>query len=137
MVVPGIKKPKSTKSTASITSQGKTPATPVLPSKEQPVDSESVKEVIRSEIRSMLKESIADDLPKEDWVAYGEKIDDFINDTIELAYILYVEGEELIHNSKIDPSKHERFTFISSRLGFLKHLRFKLAQKFEGLQRDF
>lgn len=95
-----------------------------------------LKKLIRESVKKCLAEA-ADDPPREDWAKFGKKVDDFINDTIDKCDELFKEGEDLIYDEDDDKKDgDEKFRFISSRLGFLKSARNKLAQRFEGLRRQ-
>jgi len=104
------------------------------------MDPIKLKTLIKEEVRASMKEALGssseDHTPRTDWIAYGSKVDDFINDMIEEAHELYEEGQDLLYKDGVDPGQHHKFVFLSSRLGFLKNLRYKLAQRYEGLQRE-
>jgi hypothetical protein len=95
-----------------------------------------LKEIIEAEIKNLLTEA-TDDVPEEDWVEFGSKVDDFINETVKKAHDLHEEGEKLLFDEEVvTTNQGEKYRYISSRMGFLKNLRYKLAQKFEGLRRE-
>jgi len=100
------------------------------------VTKEILQKLVREEVKRHLTEAV-DDEPREDWAKFGKKIDDFINDTIEECDKLFKEGEDLLYDKEDDKDGgDDKFRFISSRLGFLKNARNKLAQRFEGLRRE-
>jgi hypothetical protein len=94
-------------------------------------------------IRSLVKEAVIEHLkeakdepPSESWVKFGVKVDDFINDMVKKAEALTEEGKEILHSDDTDTTESERYKYLSSRMGFLKNLSYKLAQKYEGLRRE-
>lgn len=95
-----------------------------------------LKQFIKEEIAAVLTEA-EDYEPREDWAKFGKKVDDFINDTIEKCDELFKEGEDMLYD---DDDKKEsgddKYRYISSRLGFLKNAKAKLAQRYEGLRRE-
>ena len=100
------------------------------------VTKEQLQKLVVQEVRKRLTEAV-DDPPREDWAKFGKKVDDFINDTIEKCDSLFKEGEDILYDKEDDDEGgDDKFRFISSRLGFLKSARSKLAQRFEGLRRE-
>ena len=95
-----------------------------------------LQKIVSAAVSKNLTEAV-DDLPREDWAKFGKKVDDFINDTIEKCDTLFKEGEDILYDKEDDKEGgDDKFRFISSRLGFLKSARNKLAQRFEGLRRE-
>ena len=88
--------------------------------------------------KSFLIEAVEEERQEADWAKYGSKVDDFINETIEKASKLHEEGEKLLFNEDFlkQSNRDEKYRHVSSRMGFLKNLQYKLAQKFEGLRRE-
>lgn len=97
-----------------------------------------LKQFIKEEIAAVLTEA-EDYEPREKWAKFGKKVDDFINDTIEKCDELFKEGEDMLYDDDDEEKKEggdEKYRYISSRLGFLKNAKAKLAQRYEGLRRE-
>ena len=110
------------------------------------ISKEQLKQLVTEAIKAELQEQAIeykDVIPGADgeFYKYAQKVDKFLNDTIEEAAKLHEEGQELVqldilggHDSSVKAAERNRY--ITERVGLMHKLKGILVGAYENLRRE-
>lgn len=106
--------------------------------------------ITEQELKTLIREALVANLKEapelsDDWVQYMKEVDDWLQDTIDGAKKLVAKGEDLKAEKRekstvanpVNSARENHYQYIDERVGFLKGLVSRLAQRYETWKSNY